>query len=136
MSICKLEGNGYILYQHPTLLYDNFLDAYHSLYYIARSLRASKEIYVHFGYFGDIKIGYTLCGVENIRLGFPPPFFPRTLLISKRPTLFIQKIVKYDEFLNGSKLLFDIFQELFRCFKFVPEEKELNKIVDDIIKNI
>lgn len=134
-GFCLIRDDGHIVFQKPTEIQDGSISIYSSMIFLISVLKTAKRFYSHFGFYGEISIGFTICGVENVKLGFPKRRHLFDEYVCERPEIYIQRSLKLDEFDDLKSILEDIFRELCRWFGLVLEEKVVSEIVAEIFSS-
>lgn len=128
---CNIEQDGRITFQKPALVEKNELNLLESIGLLIKALKATQKIYSHFGFYGDLSVGLTIVGIQNLLLGFPKHRYIENFRC-ERKQIHVSKTLRYDELSHLNKVMEDIFQELCVHFGAILPEKTIVDIVKEV----
>jgi len=129
----SINNYGHATFQQRVEMYEGSIVIYSSMIFLTKVLRIAKRLYSHFGYFGEITFGFTICNTKNLKFGFPQRRYPFEEFVCESPQIYIERTLSIDEFDNLKKIPTEIFIELCRWFGLVLEEKTVSEIMDEIL---
>ena len=134
---CRVNRNGQISFQRPATVYNsNKLYMYHSIQFLMKALKAGREIYPHFGFYGELAVGLTIVGTKNLLLGFPKnrPLYRNYQCNYEK--IFINRTIQYDELLNFEDLIQDIINEFCLHFELELRKEIISEIADELKSSV
>jgi len=130
---CSVNSSGRVTFQQPIEMNSDSIVIYSSMAFLVKALRVAKRFYNHFGYFGEIAVGFTICTMKNLRLGFPQRRPLRDEYICECTQIYVERTLALDDLDNLEQIAAGIFRELCRWFHLVLEEKIISEIVSEIL---
>jgi hypothetical protein len=131
---CSIRNNGHITFQKPVVKQKSSIQIYPSMVFLIKVLQFAHSLYSHFGFYGEISIGLTICNAKNLRMGFPEKRRLLDKYVCERTEIYIERTLAFDELENLRSILEDVFQELCRWFGLVLEENIISEIVAEILQ--
>lgn len=131
--ICRIRDDGRITFQRPVRLDKNEYNAIESIELLLKALKVIQKIYSHFGFYGDLAIGLTIMGTNNLVLGVPKQRFER--YESESGQIHIEKQIRYDELLQLERIFSIFLEELCSYFGVLLKKDVIIENVNRIIKS-
>jgi len=129
---CVIRKSGNVVFQRTPEIHKDSIAVLSTMVFLADVLQIANRFYSHFGFYGDISVGLTICGAKNLRLGLPR----RRYLTDEHPCeysqIYIERTVAFDQLHDIGSILRDIFRELCRWFGLVPSEEHISEIMAEI----
>jgi len=130
---CRVSRNGRIAFQRTATVENSRLYMYPSIRFLMKALKAAREIYPHFGFYGELAVGLIIVGTQNLLLGFPANRYLDRDYRCEKAEIFINRTIQYDELFNFKELIQDIINEFCLYFGLELNKEIISEIADELM---
>ena len=133
LAFAQITSNGQVTYQEPTHLKETALYYSRPLEFLKRCIEAAEKVYPIFGYHGELEVGLSICGVNNVKLEFPVNFLLRGHgNICEIPMIYIQRTLDLRELDTLPEIFKDILNEYCRWFNISFDDETLAMLIAEL----
>jgi hypothetical protein len=129
---CAIRKDGDVIFQKTPEIRKDSIAVLSTMVFLADVLRIASRLYGHFGFYGDISVGLTICGAKNLRLELPRHRYLTDEHPSEHSQIYIERTPTFNQLHDIGSILRDVFRELCRWFGLVLDEKNISDMIAEI----
>jgi hypothetical protein len=133
LAYAQIFSDGRVTYQEPTNLKEKALYYSRPLQFLKRCIEAAEKVYPIFGYHGEIEVGLSINGVNNVKLEFPSRILVREGgNICEIPMIYIQRTIDLRELDMLHEIFKSIFNEYCRWFDLSWDDDTITSFISEL----
>ena len=128
---CSIRKMGDLSFQRTLDIRENIFNPLFSLELLTRVLKTAKNIYSHYGFFGDLVVGLTLVFAKNPTLIHPNNFNERYEFKSNK--IKVSRLLRFDELSNPQKIIEEFLTELCVHFGLILSKQTIINLIEKLV---